>query len=88
MMEEAGEELVGMPYYEANEKVLEILERCGALLASEKFMHSYPHDWRTKKPIIFRATPQWFVTLDPIRDELLDAVDTVKWMSEANKKRL
>ena len=88
MMEEAGEELVGLPYYEANEKVLEILNRCGALLASEKFMHSYPHDWRTKKPIIFRATPQWFVTLDPIRDELLKEVDTVKWMSEANKKRL
>ena len=88
MMEEAGEELVGLPYDVANEKVLEILDRCGALLASEKFMHSYPHDWRTKKPIIFRATPQWFVTLDPIRDELLDAVDTVKWMSEANKKRL
>ncbi|MBE6124616.1 MAG: isoleucine--tRNA ligase [Erysipelotrichaceae bacterium] len=88
MTEEAGPRLVGLPYYEANKVVLEMLDECGALLAKEEFMHSYPHDWRTKKPVIFRATSQWFATLDPIREELLEAIDTVKWASESNKIRL
>ena len=66
MMEEAGEDLKGMFYEDANAKVLEKLEACGALLKATKIVHSYPHDWRTNKPLIFRATPQWFCSIDTI----------------------
>lgn len=79
MMKEAGSDLEGLPYYEANEKVIEKLDNLGALLGATKFKHSYPHDWRTKKPIIFRATPQWFASVDKIRDEILDEIKVVKW---------
>ncbi len=88
MTSEAGERLAGLPYYEANKVVLDMLEECEALLAKEEFTHSYPHDWRTKKPVIFRATSQWFATLDPIREELLASIDTIKWASESNRIRL
>ena len=48
----------------------------------EFITHSYPHDWRTKKPIIFRATDQWFCSLDKIRDKLLNEIDKVNWLKE------
>ena len=51
------------------------LDEIGALLKLEFITHSYPHDWRTKKPIIFRATDQWFCSLDKIRDKLLAEID-------------
>lgn len=50
--------------------------------------HSYPFDWRTKKPIIFRATPQWFASVDKIRDEILSAIDDVKFFPDWGQKRL
>src|SRR5699024_8864888 len=52
------------------------------------YEHSYPFDWRTKKPIIFRATPQWFASVDKIRDDILNAIDSVKFMPEWGQKRL
>lgn len=85
---EAGNELSGLFYGEANEKVLEILKRNNALLKCSKFTHSYPHDWRTKKPLIFRATPQWFCSISPIREELLKQVNNVKWYPSWGKTRM
>jgi isoleucyl-tRNA synthetase len=79
MMEEAGP-FAGLYYEVANEEIVKALEEKGALLYKEKFTHSYPHDWRTKKPVIFRATPQWFASIDKLKDELLDAVKKAEWL--------
>ena len=56
------------------------LEEVGALLKVKFITHSYPHDWRTKKPIIFRATAQWFASIEAFREELLQAVKETKWI--------
>lgn len=88
MTSEAGKELEGLPYYVANDKVLELLEKENALMASVKFTHSYPHDWRTKKPIIFRATKQWFASIDKIKDELLDAIKKVEFKNPWGEVRI
>lgn len=79
MMESAGKELEGMFYEDANEKVLEMLANVGALLKDSPIVHSYPHDWRTKKPLIFRATPQWFCSIEPIKEKILEEIKGVKW---------
>ena len=88
MMEECGERLAGKFYEKANDEVLVWLEEVGALLHKEDIVHSYPHDWRTHKPVIFRATPQWFCSVDKIRDELLDAVESVNWTPSWGKLRM
>ena len=64
----------GLFYEKANPLLVEKLKEVGALLSVSKFSHSYPHDWRTKKPVIYRATPQWFASVAMFRDELLKAV--------------
>jgi isoleucyl-tRNA synthetase len=79
MMEEAGP-FSGMYYEVANEEIVKALEELGVLLYKEKFTHSYPHDWRTKKPVIFRATPQWFASIDQLKQDLLDAVKKAEWL--------
>ena len=79
MMESAGKELEGMFYEDANDKVLEMLTTVGALLKDSPIVHSYPHDWRTKKPLIFRATPQWFCSIEPIKEKILEEIKGVKW---------
>ncbi len=79
MMESAGKELEGMFYEDANDKVLEMLTNVGALLKDSPIVHSYPHDWRTKKPLIFRATPQWFCSIEPIKEKILEEIKSVKW---------
>ncbi|HBF93837.1 MAG TPA: isoleucine--tRNA ligase, partial [Marinobacter adhaerens] len=60
----AAGELAGVHVYKADEPVCSALEREGKLVRSEKFRHSYPHCWRTKTPLIYRATPQWFISMD------------------------
>ena len=70
----------GMFYAEANDKVIELLYGKNAILKEEEIVHSYPHDWRTKKPVIFRATPQWFCSIEPIRAKLLKEVESIKWL--------
>lgn len=74
-----GDVLDGKFYEEVNDLVLAKLEAENRILQKEVITHSYPHDWRTKKPIIFRATPQWFCSIEPIREDLLKAVSKVKW---------
>ena len=82
MMEDCGEWLAGQYVDDANKTVTMKLDEIGALLKLEFITHSYPHDWRTKKPIIFRATDQWFCSLDKIRDKLLSEIDNVNWLNE------
>jgi Isoleucyl-tRNA synthetase (EC 6.1.1.5) len=78
----------GLFYAKANERVLEKLQEAGALLKAGKITHSYPHDWRTKKPVIFRATPQWFASIEPIREQLLEEIQNVKWYNQWGETRL
>jgi isoleucyl-tRNA synthetase len=87
MTSEAGE-FSGMFYEEANDAVIVRLKENGQLLSEKDIVHSYPHDWRTKKPVIFRATPQWFASLDKIKDQMLEAIKNVKWYPSWGEVRL
>lgn len=78
----------GIFYDKANKLVTEKLTEVGALLKLEFFTHSYPHDWRTKKPVIYRATEQWFASIKAFRKELLEAVQNVKWLPAWGETRL
>lgn len=81
-------ELVGVPYYKGNSMVIEMLQNCGALLQQQDIQHSYPHCWRCKKPVIYRATPQWFVKVDKFRDKALEAIHGVKWIPASGENRI
>jgi len=70
----------GMKTEESNPVILADMKESGALFASEEIVHSYPHCWRCKKPIIFRATPQWFCSVDAFKDEACAACDDVRWV--------
>lgn len=82
------DELVDVPYYKGNSMVIEMLQNCGALLKQQDIQHSYPHCWRCKKPVIYRATPQWFVKVDKFRDNALEAVHGVKWIPASGENRI
>ncbi|GAK47193.1 isoleucyl-tRNA synthetase [Secundilactobacillus oryzae JCM 18671] len=88
MTEEAGDDFKGVFYDDANQISLDKLKEQNLLLAYMPYEHSYPFDWRTKKPVIFRATPQWFASVDKIRDQILNAIDTVEFFPGWGKKRL
>ena len=77
-MENAGK-YAGMFYDDSEDAIIEDLKACGSLLLLDPITHSYPHDWRTKKPVIFRATPQWFASIDPIKEDILKAIHDVEW---------
>ncbi len=76
--------------FAANPKVVELLRSKGALMAEEKINHSYPHCWRCKSPIIFRATNQWFISMEKnnFRQQAVEAVKTVKWMNDWGESRI
>ena len=78
----------GMHYEESNVAILADLKETGALFASEGVVHSYPHCWRCKKPIIFRATPQWFCSVDAFKDQAIKAADDVQWMPKWGEDRM
>ena len=78
----------GLFYDDANKVITEDLEEAGALVKLSFYTHSYPHDWRTKKPVIFRATPQWFASIDGVRQDILDALMDTKFQVEWNRKRM
>lgn len=88
MTSEAGEDFEGVFYEDANQISLDKLKAAGLLLDYMPYEHSYPFDWRTKKPVIFRATPQWFASVDKIRDEILKSIDDVTFYPDWGKKRL
>lgn len=81
-------DLEGVPYYKGNSIVIEKLQNCGALLKQQDINHSYPHCWRCKNPVIYRATPQWFVKVDKFRDTTLDAIKNVKWIPASGEARI
>ena len=83
-----GPELSGVFYEKGNEVVLNLLRKNDALLFVNRFIHSYPHDWRTKKPLIFRATPQWFCSIEPIKKDLLKQVTKINWYNSWSKLRM
>lgn len=78
----------GMFYDKANQAVTELLTEKGALLKLDFITHSYPHDWRTKKPVIFRATPQWFASISKVRQDILDAIEDTKFKVDWGKTRI
>ena len=77
---EAAGKFAGMFYEKSNAAILEDLKETGALLASEEIVHPYPHCWRCKKPIIFRATPQWFCSVKAFKETAVKACENVEWM--------
>jgi isoleucyl-tRNA synthetase len=79
VMTEGAPGFEGQFYDKANKPITEKLQEVGALLKLNFMTHSYPHDWRTKKPVIFRATKQWFASIKDIREDLLEAIRDVKW---------
>lgn len=85
---EAGPDFDGIFYENANEIALKKLLDRNLILKKFEYKHSYPFDWRTKKPIIYRATPQWFASVDKIRNKILKVLDGVSFKPEWGKKRL
>ncbi|UWD34246.1 isoleucine--tRNA ligase [Mesomycoplasma molare] len=78
----------GLFYEDSNKEIGLFLDSQKELLKLQFIKHSYPHDWRTKKPIIFRGTPQWFVSIDKIKKDILKAIEGVKFHHDWAKKRL
>ena len=79
---EAGEQFVGLEVLGAgNQAIVDALSEAGALLKAEDYGHKYPYDWRTKKPTIFRATSQWFASVEGFRDDVLEAIDSVSYIN-------
>jgi isoleucyl-tRNA synthetase len=88
---DAPEELVGLQVFAANPKVVEIVKNAGALVREMPLRHSYPHGWRSKKPVIFRATAQWFISVDHdgLRERALDQIkNNVKWSPAWGQNRI
>ena len=87
MTDEAGE-FAGLFYEKAQEPIMAYLKEHNILLKEEAITHSYPHDWRTNKPIIFRATAQWFASIDDIKEEMLDNINKVDWIPSWGQVRI
>ena len=81
-------ELEGVPYYKGEETIIGKLTEVGALIKSQEISHSYPHCWRCKKPVIYRATPQWFVKVEKFKKETLDAIKNIKWIPASGEVRI
>ena len=78
----------GLKTDESNPIILEDMKQSGTLFASEEIVHSYPHCWRCKSPIIFRATPQWFCSVDSFKTEAIQACENVRWLPAWGKERM
>ena len=78
----------GLTTEESNPIILADMKEAGSLFASEDIVHSYPHCWRCKQPIIFRATPQWFCSVDSFKEEAVAACENVRWLPSWGKERM
>ena len=87
LTDEAGE-FAGLTTDEANKKIAIHLEETGALFALKKIVHQYPHCWRCKTPILFRATDQWFCSVDDFKDEAVEAINSVQWIPSWGRDRI
>ncbi len=83
-----GGKFAGTRYDKANQPIIEHLQELGKLLQHAKTTHSYPHCWRCKKPLIFRATEQWFASVDGFRKQALAAIDQVEWLPASGRNRI
>ncbi|GBF78858.1 isoleucine--tRNA ligase [Aphanothece sacrum] len=86
--EEAGQFAGLNVLKDANEAIINELKEKGSLLKEEPYQHKYPYDWRTKKPTIFRATEQWFASVEGFRDAALKAIKTVNWIPSQGENRI
>ncbi|HYP26036.1 MAG TPA: isoleucine--tRNA ligase [Blastocatellia bacterium] len=89
------ERFAGMSVFEANRPIVEFLKESGALVFTEQYAHRYPHCWRCHNPVIFRATPQWFISMDqaagggePLRNAALREVEQVEWLPGWGRERM
>ena len=87
-LNELAGEFNGLYYAESNEKILEKLKEVNALLAVKEIVHQYPHCWRCNDPIIFRATEQWFASVEGFRKEALDAIKSVNWIPKWGEDKI
>jgi len=80
----------GVHVYKAHEQVCEALEKAGSLVARDVLVHSYPHSWRSKAPLIFRNTPQWFISMDAtgLRETALNEIEKVNWFPATGQNRI
>lgn len=82
------DELIGKHVFQSNERIIEILSSRNALLGRESYKHSYPHCWRSKTPIIFRAVEQFFISLESLRGKALHEIDQVEWLPSWGRNRI
>ena len=84
---DAGD-FAGQTLDESNKTIFARMKEDGSLLAAQKIVHSYPHCWRCKKPVMFRATDQWFCSVDAIKDDAVRAIENVEWIPEWGEERI
>ncbi|MBQ3119179.1 MAG: isoleucine--tRNA ligase [Clostridia bacterium] len=87
-LNELAGEFQGLFYEESNAKIIEKLKEVNALYAIEDIIHQYPHCWRCHKPIVFRATEQWFASVDDIKDAAVEAIKGVRWIPKWGEDRI
>ncbi|MFW5867222.1 MAG: isoleucine--tRNA ligase [Armatimonadota bacterium] len=85
---EAGEELEGLVADQSNEQVKDVLRDAGALVGEAEIEHEYPHCWRCHRPVIYRATRQWFMDIEKVRDRALEEIENVHWNPSWGKSRI
>ncbi|ANX02607.1 isoleucine--tRNA ligase [Thermoclostridium stercorarium subsp. leptospartum DSM 9219] len=87
LTEDAGQ-FAGLTYKQANKEIFKHLKETGALFADQVIEHQYPHCWRCKQPILFRATEQWFISVESFKKEALEAIKQVRWIPEWGEERI
>ena len=87
-LDETTGEFKNLFYEDVNKKIIEKLNLIGALIKTEKIKHSYPHDWRTKKPLIFRSTSQWFCSIESIKNNILTNIKNIEWYPNWGEKKM
>lgn len=85
---EAGEKFAGLTTNQANKEIAQYLQDIGAMFAMQKIIHQYPHCWRCKKPVLFRATEQWFCSIDSIKKQAVEEINKVEWIPGWGKDRI
>ncbi len=85
---EAGDEFAGLTTGEANKAIAQRLTELGAMFATEHIVHQYPHCWRCKNPVLFRATEQWFCSVDAIKEKSVEEINKVQWIPGWGKDRI
>ncbi len=88
LTKDSGEQFAGLKTDDANKEIAKHMAATGSLFATEKITHQYPHCWRCKSPILFRATEQWFCSVDSIKDQAVKAIEGVKWIPEWGEERI